>query len=77
MITKTKAVEIVEKLEAMIAGGIIAEGVKSYQINNRQLENYGVGELLDLLKYWRGRMIEERRRARGQSPLGPRIAVHC
>ncbi len=75
-IQKTRAMDVVEKLEAMMAGGNIAEGVKRYRINNRELENYSVAELLSLLKYWRGRRSEERRKELGNSSLGRRIAVH-
>jgi hypothetical protein len=74
---KSQTAQIVEKLEAMVAGGNVAQGVRKYRINNRELENYSVAELLDLLKYWRKRLVKENRIARGLSPNGPRIAVYC
>lgn len=73
---KSRAAEIVEKLEQMLAGGNVAQGVRRYRINNRELENYATSELLDLLRYWRKRLARENRLARGQSPNGPRIAVY-
>jgi len=67
----------VANLEAMMSGGQIAAGVRKYKINNRELENYAVAEILDMLRYWRRRLVREKRIARGQSPNGPRIAFYC
>jgi hypothetical protein len=61
---------IVEKIEAMISGNASA-GVRRYKINNRELERYSVGELLQLLSYWK----ERARRERGNGGLGPRLSI--
>ena len=51
-------------------------GVRRYKINNRELENHSLGELRQLVAYYKKEVIAERRIARGQNPLGPRIALH-
>lgn len=64
--------KMVEMIEAMMAGNA-GEGVRRYKINNRELERYSVGELLQLLSYWK-----EQAKREGRSPasgLGPRISV--
>lgn len=71
---RTTARKIVEMIEQMIAGNA-SEGVKSYRINNRELERYSVAELLQLLNYWKNQVKIEDRRERHGSTLGPRIAV--
>lgn len=70
---KTDAERMVEMIEAMMAGNA-AQGVRSYKINNRELERYSIDELLKLLAFWRNRLAKERRKARGESPLGPGIS---
>ena len=70
--SRTDAERMVEMIEAMMAGNASA-GVRSYKINNRELERYGIDELLKLLTFWRNRLAKERRKARGESPLGPDI----
>lgn len=72
--TRTPARQIVEKIEAQMAGNA-AEAVRKYKINNRELERYSVSELMQLLSYWRERMKREERAEKGVSALGPRIAV--
>lgn len=71
---RSTARQIVEKIEAMIAGNA-GEGVRRYKINNRELERYSVAELLQLLSYWKAQVRIEERKAAGKSALGPRIAV--
>jgi hypothetical protein len=66
--------QMVANIEAMLAGNA-TEGVRRYKINNRELERYSVGELMQLLTYWKQRLAREQRRARGESILGPRIEV--
>ena len=68
------AAKMVEMIQAMMAGNA-SEGVKSYKINNRELERYSVDELLTLLRYWRSRLSEELRKGKGKHGLGPRIEV--
>ena len=70
--SRTDAERMVEMIEAMMAGNASA-GVRRYKINNRELERYGVDELLKLLTFWRNRLAKERRKGRGESPLGPDI----
>ena len=70
--SRTDAERMVEMIEAMMAGNASA-GVRSYKINNRELERYGIDELLKLLTFWRNRLAKERRKGRGDSPLGPDI----
>ena len=67
--SRTTAERMVEMIEAMMAGNASA-GVRRYKINNRELERYGVDELLRLLAFWRNRLATERRKARGESPMG-------
>lgn len=62
--------KVVENIEAMIAGNA-SQGVRSYKINNRELERYSVSELLALLSYWKA----QARRESGTGGLGPRISV--
>lgn len=69
---RTESERMVEMIEAMISGNATA-GVRRYKINNRELERYGIDELLKLLGFWRNRLAKERRKARGSSPLGPDI----
>ena len=71
---RSSARKMVEMIEAMMAGNA-SEGVKQYKINNRELERYGVGELIQLLSYWKNRLAIEGRKERGASTLGPRIEV--
>lgn len=71
---RSNARRIVEMIESMIAGNA-GEGVKRYKINNRELERYSVAELLQLLSYWKNRVLIEGRREKGSNALGPRIAV--
>ena len=71
---RTTARTIVENIEAMMKGNA-TEGVRRYKINNRELERYSVAELMQLLSYWRHRMMQEERKDRGNFGLGPRIAV--
>ena len=71
---RSTARQIVEKIEAMIAGNA-GEGVRRYKINNRELERYSVAELLQLLSYWKAQVRIEERKELGKSALGPRIAV--
>jgi hypothetical protein len=68
--SRTDAERMVEMIEAMMAGNASA-GVRSYKINNRELERYGIEELLKLLAFWRNRLVKERRKSRGESPFGP------
>lgn len=70
----TQAETIVKNIELMLAGNAGA-GVKRYKINNRELERYGVDELLKLLNYWKGQVLKESRKRRGESILGPQIQV--
>ena len=70
--SRTDSERMVEMIEAMIAGNASA-GVKSYTINNRTLERYSIDELLKLLTFFRNRLAKERRKSRGESPLGPDI----
>lgn len=69
---KTPNEKMVRMIEAMLAGNAAA-GVKSYQINNRRLDRYSIPELLQLLNYYKKELAIEKRKARGQSILGPRI----
>ena len=71
---RTTAAKIVEMIEAQMAGNA-SEAVRRYRINNRELERYSVGELMQLLGYWKNRLKTEQRKARGQSALGPRIEI--
>lgn len=71
---RTSARKMVEMIEAMMAGNA-SQGVRSYKINNRELERYSVAELLQLLNYWKSQVRVEERLAKGRSPLGPRIAL--
>ena len=71
---RTSARKMVEMIEAMMAGNA-SQGVRSYKINNRELERYSVAELLSLLSYWKSRQTTEDRLSRGRSSLGPRIAI--
>jgi hypothetical protein len=66
--------KMVEMIESMMAGNA-GEGVRRYKINNRELERYSVGELLQLLNYWRERMRREEKAGNGCNELGPRISV--
>ena len=70
--SRTDAERMVEMIEAMMNGNATA-GVRRYKINNRELERYGIDELLKLLTFWRNRLAKERRKSRGESPLGPDI----
>lgn len=71
---ETPSERMVRMIEAMISGNATA-GVRRYKINNRELERYSIDELLKLLAYWKNRLAGERRKARGQNPLGPPIRV--
>lgn len=66
--------KIVEMIEGMIAGNA-EKGVRRYKINNRELERYSVGELMQLLSYWRERMRREEKAGFGTTGLGPRISL--
>lgn len=72
VIDKSHNEKMVEMIEAMLAGNASA-GVKSYQINNRRLDRYGIDELLKLLNYYKNDLAREKRRKMGKSILGPRI----
>lgn len=67
---RTLAEKNIEALETMLSGKA-SSGVKRYRINNRELENYSLTELTDLLTYWKG--VRRRERSRGR--LGPNIRV--
>lgn len=69
---RSLAQRMVDMIEAMIAGNASA-GVKRYRINNRELERYSLGELMQLLNYWRNRVAIENRKALGLPALGPKI----
>lgn len=71
---RTDARKMVAMIEEMMAGNA-SKGVRRYKINNRELERYSVGELMQLLSYWRERMKREERAAKGAAGLGPRISV--
>lgn len=71
---RTDAEKAVANIEAMLAGGASLEA-RRYKINNRELERYGVGELMTLLSYWKRMVQRERRLAAGITGLGPRIAA--
>jgi hypothetical protein len=71
---RSQAQKNVDALEAMVSG-TGAQLVHRYKINNRELQNYSVKELLELLSYWRGRLQNEKRKARGESLVGPDIRV--
>lgn len=68
----TRAQRMVEKIEAMLEGNA-SSGVRRYRINNRELERYTLAELMELLAYWKRQLAMEKRKAAGQSVLGPRI----
>ena len=72
IVDKSHNQKMVEMIEAMLAGNASA-GVKSYQINNRRLDRYGIDELLKLLNYYKNDLAKEVRRKMGRSTLGPRI----
>jgi hypothetical protein len=72
LVDKSHNEKMVEMIEAMLAGNASA-GVKSYQINNRRLDRYGIDELLKLLNYYKNDLAKEKRRKMGKSVLGPRI----
>jgi hypothetical protein len=72
---RSRAQRMVEKLEAMLEGNA-SKGVRRYKINNRELERYSVGELMELLAYWKRQAAIEARKAKGISVLGPRIEFH-
>ncbi len=68
--TRTTAEKNIEAIETMLAGKA-SSATKRYRINNRELESYGITELLQLLEYWK----TERRKERG--PRRPRhLRVH-
>jgi hypothetical protein len=71
---RSNAAKAVANIEAMLSGTASLEA-RRYRINNRELERYTVGELLQLLSFWRRELWAEDRRAAGLSSLGPRIAV--
>ena len=64
----------IEAIQTMLEGNA-AEGVRSYKINNRELERYSVAELLQLLNHWKAELKRDERAESGRSTLGPRIAV--
>lgn len=70
----TQAETIVKNIQLMLAGNA-SDGVRRYKINNRELERYGVDELLNLLSYWKREVLKESRKRRGASILGPQIQV--
>lgn len=72
--TRTQARIAVAHIEAMLAGGATLEA-KRYKINNRELERHSIGELLQLLSFWRRELSRETRRAAGIPALGSSIAV--
>lgn len=67
---RSQARKIVEMIDEQMAGNA-SEAVRRYKINNRELERYSVGELLQLRSFWQAKVLKE---SRG-SGLGPRIAV--
>lgn len=71
---RTTAQKAVENIEAMLSGSATLEA-RRYRINNRELERYSVSELLELLSFWKRRLMAEQRKAAGLSKLGPRIEV--
>ena len=64
-----------DNIKLMLAGQA-KEGVKSYKINNRELERYSVAELLALKSHFAAEVIREERRERGNNALAPRILAH-
>ena len=72
---RSKAERNVEKIEAMLEGNASA-GVKSYRINNRELERYPLADLMALLKFWQTRVAREKHRESGKTGLGPRIEFY-
>lgn len=66
---------IVENIEAFIAG-TASKGVKSYKINNRELDRYSLVELTEILNIYRARWKAETRLACGGSPFGGRIVFN-
>lgn len=72
---RSNAAKAVANIEAMLSGTASLEA-RRYRINNRELERYTVGELLQLLSFWRRELWAEDRRAAGLGSLGPRIAVN-
>jgi hypothetical protein len=66
--------KVVEMIKAQMAGNA-GEGVKRYKINNRELERYSSGELLQLLSWWTAEMKKEEKAGNGCNSLGPRISV--
>lgn len=71
---RSDAEKTLAKIRAALAGDI-SDGVKGYTINNRTLERYSMGELLQLETHYAAIVAKERRLALGKSTLGPRIAV--
>jgi hypothetical protein len=69
---RSRAERMIEKVESMLEGNA-SEGVRRYKINNRELERYSITELMELLSYWKKQFQLEVRKARGASPLGPKI----
>jgi hypothetical protein len=76
---RSQAQKNVDALEAYLAGvgnPDTDQSVLRYRINNRELFNYPIPELLNLLNYWRRRVAWERRKARGLPGAGPNINTY-
>ena len=71
---RTQARIAVAHIESMLAGGATLEA-KRYKINNRELERHSIGELLQLLSFWRRELSRESRRESASLALGSSIAV--
>lgn len=69
---RTGAQQMVDAINAMLLGNA-SVGVRRYKINNRELERYGVAELLQLLRHFELMVAKEKRKALHRSVLGPTI----
>lgn len=65
--------QIVNAIESYLRGNGQDPTWRRYKINNREMERYGVAELLKLLAHYKRLAAIERRKQRGQSILGPDI----
>jgi hypothetical protein len=72
IITARKAVAYIKE---MLSAAPTLEA-KKYKINNRELERYGIDELLKLLDFWCKELKRLERKADGVSPLGPHIEFY-
>ncbi len=52
---RNEAQRNLDAIDAMLAGKASA-GVRRYRINNRELESYGIDELLKLREFWAGKV---------------------